>query len=182
MSEQNNKGIFTKNVKIIDASVQYTPPKESWQKRGDDILLTLTLDVGNAEFQPELVLRGYFNKQEDGSWKNNGTATKIKILFDSVGVNWDNSFIKEDYELTDSSLEELSGKEFCKLSYVWGVKDNGKSGWNAWTEVAKVGDDQKLKDKFLDAVKNKWVRDYRPNASVQQDSSEESKVGNDFQL
>ena len=181
MTEQNSKGIFTKNVKIVDASVQYTPPKESWQKRQDDIILTLTLDVG-ADFQQELILRGFFNKNEDGSWKNNGTATKIKILFDSVGVNWDNSFVKESFELTDSSLEELAGKEFCKLSYVWGVKDDGKSRWNDWTEVAKVGDDQKLKDKFQDAVKNKWVRDYRPNASSQKESSEESKAGSDYQL
>ena len=181
MNEQNTKGIFTKNVKIVDASVQYTPPKESWQTRQDDMLITLTLDVG-ADFKPELTLRGYFNKNEDGSWKNNGTATKIKILFDSVGVDWDNSFVKESFELTDSSLEELSGKEFCKLSYVWGLKDNGKSGWNDWTEVAKIGEDQKLKDKFLNAVKNKWVKDYRPNESAEQNSSEESKVGSNYQL
>jgi len=179
MTEQNSKGIFTKNVKIVDASVQYTPPKESWQKRQDDIVLTLTLDVG-ASFQPELALRGFFNKNEDGSWKNNGTATKIKILFDSVGVNWDNSFVKENFELTDSCLEELAGKEFCKLSYVWGVKDDGKTGWNDWTEVAKVGEDQKLKDKFLEAVKNNWVRDYRPQE--QSTSSEESQAGSNFQL
>ena len=76
----------------------------------------------------------------------------------------------------------MAGKEFCKLSYVWGVKDDGKSRWNDWTEVAKVGDDQKLKDKFQDAVKNKWVRDYRPNASSQKESSEESKAGSDYQL
>ena len=182
MTEQSNNGIYTKNVKIIDAKVQYPSAKESWQKRKDDIVLTLTLDVGSDSFQPELILRGYFNKKEDGSFQNNGTATKIKILFDSVGVNWDSSVDKENYELTDDSLEQLAGKEFCKLSYVWGIKDDGKSRWNDWTEVAKVGDDQKLKDKFQDAVKNNWVRDYRPNASSQKESSEESKAGSDYQL
>ena len=179
MSEQSNNGIYTKNVKIVDAKIQYPSTKESWQKRKDDIILTLTLDVGSDSFQPELILRGYFNKKEDGSFQNNGTATKIKILFDSVGVDWDSSVDKENYELTDDSLEQLVGKEFCKLSYVWGVKDDGKSRWNDWTEVIKVGDDQKLKDKFHDAVKNKWVRDYRPQESK---SSEESKSGSDYQL
>lgn len=179
MSEQSNNGIYTKNVKIVDAKVQYPSTKESWQKRKDDIILTLTLDVGSDSFQPELILRGYFNKKEDGSFQNNGTATKIKILFDSVGVDWDSSVDKENYELTDDSLEQLVGKEFCKLSYVWGVKDDGKSRWNDWTEVIKVGDDQKLKDKFHDAVKNNWVRDYRPQESK---SSEESKDGSDYQL
>ena len=74
----------------------------------------------------------------------------------------------------------MAGKEFCKLSYVWGVKDDGKSRWNDWTEVAKVGEDQKLKDKFLEAVKNNWVRDYRPQE--QSTSSEESQAGSNFQL
>ena len=131
MNEQNNKGIYTKAVKIVDASVQYPSTKENWQKRKDDIVLTLTLDVGNDKFQPELVLRGYFNKKEDGSFQNNGTATKIRILFDSVGINADDAIDKE---------------------------------------------------KFIDAVRNKWVRDYRPESNSQDQSNVEEKVDTNFQL
>ena len=182
MNEQNNKGIYTKAVKIVDASVQYPSTKENWLTRKDDIVLTLTLDVGNDKFQPELVLRGYFNKKEDGSFQNNGTATKIRILFDSVGINADDAIDKEKFEISDESLEQLVDKEFCKLSYVYGVKEDGKTGWSDWSEVAKVGDDQKLKDKFIDAVRNKWVRDYRPESNSQDQSNVEEKVDTNFQL
>tara|TARA_R110000744_G_scaffold40374_6_gene91604 strand:+ start:3258 stop:3809 length:552 start_codon:yes stop_codon:yes gene_type:complete len=183
MNEQNKGGIFTKASTIEAVQVNYPTEKESWQKRKDDIILTLTLDVG-ATFKPELILRGYFNKNEDNSFKNNGTATKIKILFDSVSVDWDNSLNKESYELTDESLEELVDKKFCKLSYVWGINDEGKSRWNDWSEVSRVGDDEKLKDKFLDAVKNNWVRDYRPQLKQepQLERPREDKVDNNFQL
>ena len=162
-----NSGIFTNTTKIVDVVVRYNV-KEEWQRREDDISLILTLQYiekkDGTSFTPKPVrISGYFNRNEDGSILNNGTVTKIKILLECAGLNWDESVTEDKQHLTDEAIEKLQGKEVCMLKYVYGRTSSGNTGWNTWSEVAKVGDDEKLKDKFLKAVENGWVKDFRPD-------------------
>ena len=92
-----NKGVFTRTSKIVDVVARYNV-KESWQRREDDIAIELTLDIGKS-FQPTMRVGGFFNRNDDGSIKNFGTATKVKILVESAGLNWDRS-VDENNQLT----------------------------------------------------------------------------------
>ena len=170
-----NQGIFTKKSKIVDVVARYNV-KETWQKREDDISLEITLDIGK-DFQPTYKIGGYFNRNDDGTIKNNGTATKVKILLESAGLNWEDS-LDENNQLSDTALEKLQGAEICTLSYVYGTKPNGKTGWTYWNEVGKPSDSDALKAKFHKAVESGWVKDYRPNESESSGSSDSK----DFQL
>jgi len=155
-----SSGIFTTTTKIVDVVARYNV-KEDWQTREDDISLELTLDIGKS-FQPTTVIGGYFNRNDDGSIKNYGTATKVKILLESAGLDWRES-VDDNHQLTDDALEQLQGKEICMLSYIYGTKPNGKTGWTYWNEVAKAGFDEALRRKFHTAVENEWVKNYRPD-------------------
>jgi|TARA_R100000687_G_C6409369_1_gene145688 hypothetical protein len=182
-----NSGIFTNTTKIVDVVVRYNV-KEDWQKREDDICITLTLpDIEKKDgttFTPRPVtIGGYFNRKDDGSILNNGTVTKIKILFECAGLNWDESVTEDKQHLTDEAVEELQGKEVCMLKYIYGTTSSGNTGWSTWNEVGKVGDDEKLKEKFLKAVENKWVKDFRPDeGSDSFNTSEFDKNSGGYQL
>lgn len=158
MSE--SKGVFVRTSKIADVVARYNV-KESWQRREDDIVLEITLEIGK-DFQPTMRVGGFFNRNDNGSIKNFGTATKVKILVESAGLNWEKS-VDENNQLTDTALEELQGSDICTLSYVYGQTKTGKTGWTYWNEVAKAGQDEVLKRKFLTAVDKGWVKDYRPD-------------------
>lgn len=176
----DRNGVYTRTSKIADVVARYNV-KEPWQKREDDIVLELTLDIGKS-FQPSMRVGGFFNRNDDGSIKNNGTATKVKILIESAGLNWDKS-IDENNQLTDQALEELQNSEICTLSYVYGTTKTGKTGWSYWNEVAKPGEDDTLKNKFFIAVDKGWVRDYNPEDTGGFDPSElEESKSKSYQL
>ena len=125
---------------------------------------------------------GFFNRNDDGSIKNFGTATKVKILLESAGLNWDES-INEDYQLNDAALENLQDSEICTLSYVYGKTKTGKTGWSYWNEVAKAGQDEVLKRKFFTAIDKNWVKDYRPDEPDSFDPTKlEKSESTDYQL
>ena len=169
-----SKGVYTRTSKIADIVARYNI-KESWQRREDDIVLELTLEIGKS-FQPTMRVGGFFNRNDDGSIKNFGTATKVKILIESAGLNWEKS-VDENNQLTDTALEELQNSEICTLSYVYGQTKTGTTGWSYWNEVAKAGQDEVLKSKFFTAVDKGWVKDYRPDetGSFDPPKQEESK-------
>jgi hypothetical protein len=145
--------------------------QEKWQKRPDDIAVFLTLDIGQ-NFDYEMRIGGYFNRNDDGSVKNWGAALKVKILLDALGIE---GKLSEDFQLTDKILDEIVGKKFLRLSYVSGTKENGKPRWFDWNEVGKLGQEDRLKERFMKAVNDGYVKNFRPDTSDDFDPAELEK-------
>jgi len=171
-SNTSNKrtGVFVSEATIKNIVVKYDI-QEEWQKRPDDIAVFLTLDVGQ-NFDYEMRIGGFFNRNEDGSVKNWGAALKVKILLDALNIK---GSLTEDWQLPDEIVEEMMGKKFLRLSYVSGTKENGKSRWFDWNEVGRLGQEDRLKERFMKAVNDGWVKNFRPDTSNDFDPAELEK-------
>ena len=171
-SNTSNKrtGIFVSEATIKNIIVKYDV-QEKWQKRPDDIAVFLTLDVGQ-NFDYEMRIGGYFNRNEDGSVKNWGAALKVKILLDALSVE---GKLTDDWQLPDETVEEMMGKKFLRLSYVSGTKENGKPRWFDWNEVGRLGQEDRLKERFMKAVNDGWVKNFRPDTGDDFDPAELEK-------
>ena len=171
-SNTSNKrtGVFVSEATIKNIVVKYDV-QEEWQKRPDDIALFLTLDVGQ-NFDYEMRIGGYFNRNDDGSVKNWGAALKVKILLDALNIK---GSLTKDWQLPDEIVEEMIGSKFLRLSYVSGTKDNGKARWFDWNEVGKLGQEDRLKERFMKAVRDGWVKNFRPDTSDDFDPAELEK-------
>ena len=171
-SNTSNKrtGIFVSEATIKNVVVKYDV-QEKWQKRPDDIAVFLTLDVGQ-NFDYEMRIGGYFNRKDDGSVKNWGAALKVKILLNALDIE---GKLSKDFQLTDEILDEMIGKKFLRLSYVSGTKENGKPRWFDWNEVGKLGQEDRLKERFMKAVNDGWVKNFRPDTSDDFDPAELEK-------
>ena len=171
-SNTSNKrtGVFVSEATIKNIVVKYDV-QEEWQKRPDDIALFLTLDVGQ-NFDYEMRIGGFFNRNEDGSVKNWGAALKVKILLDALNIK---GSLTKDWQLPDEIVEEMIGKKFLRLSYVSGTKDNGKARWFDWNEVGRLGQEDRLKERFMKAVNDGWVKNFRPDTGDDFDPAELEK-------
>ena len=171
-SNTSNKrtGIFVSEATIKNVVVKYDV-QEKWQKRPDDIAVFLTLDIGQ-NFDYEMRIGGYFNRKDDGSVKNWGAALKVKILLNALDIE---GKLSKDFQLTDEILDEMIGKKFLRLSYVSGTKENGKPRWFDWNEVGKLGQEDRLKERFMKAVNDGWVKNFRPDTSDDFDPAELEK-------
>ena len=171
-SNTSNKrtGIFVSEATIKNIVVKYDV-QEEWQKRPDDIALFLTLDVGQ-NFDYDMRIGGFFNRNEDGSVKNWGAALKVKILLDALNIK---GSLTKDWQLPDEIVEEMIGKKFLRLSYVSGTKDNGKARWFDWNEVGRLGQEDRLKERFMKAVNDGWVKNFRPDTGDDFDPAELEK-------
>jgi len=171
-SNTSNKrtGIFVSEATIKNIVVKYDI-KEEWQKRSDDIIVFLTLDVGQ-NFDYEMRIGGYFNRNDDGSVKNWGAALKVKILLDALNIK---GSLTEDWQLPDEIVEEMIGRKFLRLSYISGTKENGKPRWFDWNEVGGVGQEDRLKERFMKAVRDGWVKNFRPDTGNEFDPAELEK-------
>ena len=171
-SNTSNKrtGVFVSEATIKNVVVKYDV-QEKWQKRPDDIAVFLTLDVGQS-FDYEMRIGGYFNRNDDSSVKNWGAALKVKILLDALGME---GKLTKDWQLSDEAVEEMIGKRFLRLSYVSGTKENGKPRWFDWNEVGRLGQEDKLKERFMRAVKGGWVKNFRPDTGDSFDPAELEK-------
>ncbi len=167
----NNKksdGIFVDTVKIVDAEINYRV-MEKWQKMPDDISLKLTLDIGK-DFQPEMYIGGQFREDKvSGNVISWGTATKVKILLDNIGlgVACDKNAPAGSQKLPDDIKDRMIGQEFLRLMYrSTRTKQDGNYRIKEWQETGMVGpgNAQKLRNKFAEAVSNSWVKDYNPNS------------------
>ena len=171
-SNTSNKrtGVFVSEATIKNIVVKYDV-QEEWQKRPDDIALFLPLDVGQ-NFDYDMRIGGFFNSNEDGSVKTWGAELKVKILLDALNIK---GSLTKDWQLSDEVLEEMIGKKFLRLSYVSGTKDNGKARWFDWNEVGRLGQEDRLKERFMKAVNDGWVKNFRPDTGDDFDPAELEK-------
>ena len=78
--------------------------------------------------------------------------------------------------LDETNLESCVGKEFMRLSYVSGKRDNGKLKYTDFQTVASAQSEKRdLVNIFKDHIKQGWIKNYRPE--VMEDSN--PSIGND---
>jgi len=151
-------GIFVSKSKVSGVKAFYKE-QQKWQQKPDDIGVEMTLDIGK-DFEPTFYVGGIFKKDEFGDKVGIGTVKKIDILLTSLGLD---ASLTEDDKIPEDVINDFVGREFIRLSYVSGVKDNGKSKWSEWQETCAVGIDfNEFTDKFLNAVDKGWVKNYKP--------------------
>lgn len=167
-NNRKSDGIFVDTVKIADAIINYRV-MEKWQKMPDDISLKLTLDIGK-DFQPEMYIGGQFREDKvSGNVISWGTATKVKILLDNIGlgVACDKNASAGSQKLPDDIKDKMIGKDFLRLMYrSIRTKQDGNYRIKEWQETGMVGpgNAQKLRNKFADAISNSWVKDYNSSS------------------
>tara|TARA_R110000824_G_scaffold17372_6_gene70669 strand:- start:3666 stop:4208 length:543 start_codon:yes stop_codon:yes gene_type:complete len=157
-STPKTNGIFVSRSKVSGVKVFYNE-QQKWQKKPDSIGVEMTLDIGK-DFEPTFYVGGQFSMDEFGDRVGIGTVKKVDILLTSLGIDTE---LSDDGKIPEEAVEEFVGKEFTRLSYVSGIKDNGKSKWSEWQETAEAGVDFNiLIDKFLLAVEKGYVKNYKP--------------------
>tara|TARA_R110002020_G_scaffold1370_1_gene6263 strand:- start:3290 stop:3826 length:537 start_codon:yes stop_codon:yes gene_type:complete len=166
MVEKYMSGVFVNEVKIV--SVVPTYEGKEWQKQyKDDVGLDITLDIGR-DFQPVMYIGGSLKKDDFGEVQGVGSAVKVKLFFDELGIKLD------DQELLTQSINEdrfnsVQGMSFQRLSYVTKRKENGKLQYSDFQNVLNVNKPKsELIDKFKESVSNGWIKSYKPELMQEQ--------------
>jgi len=154
------KGVFINLVTITDAE-DISGTTLPFLDRAVDIGIKLTLDIGREDFQPELTIFGNFerdfNTNQIIGW---GSAFCIQELLYKLSykgqLNLDNTIPKE-------AIESLIGKQFYKLAYVSGIKDNGQLRYTNWNLIAAPDEDHEyLAKRFQKSTLSGYPKNYRP--------------------
>ena len=143
------------NATIISAEVVYNKAQK-WQKQPDDVGVEMELDIGKS-FNPTFYVGGFFKKDEvSGNILGWGTAFKVKILLDSIGLRGaklDKTKPAEHQRFPENTAELIVGKTFARLSYkTTRTKDDGGNYWRDWQQVAPENHFEELRTAFMEAA------------------------------
>ena len=183
---KNSENIFVDNVKIVTANLNYET-KQDWQTYSDDMSISMTLDIGR-DFNPSFYIGGNFKKDEtSGEVLGWGTAYKIKLFFDAIGmpIRLSKGKLLQDQRLPQGAESQLIGKEFARLTYKsTKLKKTGDNMWKEWQETRPTSvDHAEFKDIFRNAVANNWIKDFlSPDNDVPFDNKETSTVDLDIDV
>ena len=183
---KNSENIFVDNVKIVTANLNYET-KQDWQTYSDDMSISMTLDIGR-DFNPSFYIGGNFKKDEtSGQVLGWGTAYKIKLFFDAIGmpIRLSKGKLLQDQRLPQGAESQLIGKEFARLTYKsTKLKKTGDNMWKEWQETRPTSvDHAEFKDIFRNAVANNWIKDFlSPDNDVPFDNKETSAVDLDIDV
>ena len=182
----NSENIFVDNVKVVTADINYET-KQDWQTYSDDMSINMTLDIGR-DFQPSFYIGGNFKKDEtSGQVIGWGTAFKIKLFFDAIGmpIRLSKGKLLQDQRLPDDAASQLIGKEFARLTYKsTKLKKTGDNMWKEWQETRPTNvDHAEFKDIFRNAVTNNWIKDFlSPDDDVPFNNKETATVDLDMNV
>lgn len=182
----NSENIFVDNVKVVTADINYET-KQDWQTYSDDMSINMTLDIGR-DFQPNFYIGGNFKKDEtSGQVIGWGTAFKIKLFFDAIGmpIRLSKGKLLQDQRLPDDAASQLIGKEFARLTYKsTKLKKTGDNMWKEWQETRPTNvDHAEFKDIFRNAVTNNWIKDFlSPDDDVPFNNKETATVDLDMNV
>ena len=182
----NSENIFVDNVKVVTADINYET-KQDWQTYSDDMSINMTLDIGR-DFQPNFYIGGNFKKDEtSGQVIGWGTAFKIKLFFDAIGmpIRLSKGKLLQDQRLPDDAASQLIGKEFARLTYTCTkLKKTGDNMWKEWQETRPTNvDHAEFKDIFRNAVTNNWIKDFlSPDDDVPFNNKETATVDLDMNV
>jgi len=141
---------------VLDISGETLP----YLDRPYDIGIKLTLDIGRG-FQPELTIGGNFRRDVDTNevtgW---GSAFTVAEALSRFGYN---SELSADNTIPPDVLQSLVGKQFLRLSYVSGTKQNGKLRYSDWSQIATLDEGaESLAERFRRSLAKGYPRNYRP--------------------
>ena len=183
---KNSENIFVDNVKIVTANLNYET-KQDWQTYSDDMSISMTLDIGR-DFNPSFYIGGNFKKDEtSGQVLGWGTAYKIKLFFDAIGmpIRLSKGKLLQDQRLPQGAESQLIGKEFARLTFKsTKLKKTGDNMWKEWQETRPTSvDHAEFKDIFRNAVANNWIKDFlSPDNDVPFDNKETATVDLDIDV
>ena len=160
MEKKYMDGVFVSNVTIGDVTPVYGGKEWQNEKYKDDIGLDIKLEIGQ-NFQPVFYLGGRLKKDEFGEIKDPGSVRRVMSFFDAINMNPE---FDDNYKLKDTDiLRDCVGREFMRLSYVSGKRDNGKLKYTDFQQVASASSQKReIVDLFKTHVTNGWVKNYRP--------------------
>lgn len=168
INKSSNSGkkenIFVQEVSIDSMDIEYDCKMVENSKFTDDIGIRMKLDIGR-DFTPNFYIGGKFKTGSiDGSVQGWGTAYKVKLFFERLGLllklNKDKSV--KDHRFPEGMAENFVGKKFYRLTYV--SKRLNKFGDNYKTDWQQIGDISKpidnIKEEFMKAVSDGYVKDF----------------------
>lgn len=161
------KDIYINKVKIISA--EDISNQEIFGQRFDMAIETV-LDIGK-DFFPVFTLYGNFKRDADVGITSWGTAFRIKNFFSKLGVRSNRGCFTDELTIPQEWLTEIIGKEFYKLSYVSGTKEEGGLKYSNWSEIS-TNTPEELKSRFLKSFTEKgYPKNYQPDLINSQQES-----------
>ena len=158
------ENIFVQTVKIDEMSIEYDTKMVPNSKYMDDVGVRCKVDIGR-DFKPNFYVGGSFRKNKtDGSIESWGTAYKVKLFFEKLGVplKLQKGKSAEENKLPEGMENSFIGETFHRLTYI--SKRKNKYGDQYKTDWQQIGDSQESKDilksEFLDAVTKGYVKDF----------------------
>jgi len=164
------ENIFIQTVKIDEMSIEYDTKMVENSKYTDDIGVRCKVDIGR-DFKPNFYVGGSFRKSNlDNTVEGWGTAYKVKLFFERLGVPLK---LQKGKSIAENTIPEgmqnsFIGETFHRLTYVSTRKN--RHGDQYKTDWQQIGDSQESKDiikkEFLTAVNKGYVKDFlRPSNS-----------------
>lgn len=156
-------GIYINRATIISAE-DVSGQELAFKDRPYDIAIKLTLDVGR-DFNPSMLIGGNFNRKPDSNevtgW---GGAFVVQDALSRLGYTGD---LDPDNRIPPAALESLIGKEFLRLSYVCGRKDNGKPRYWDWNQIAGTEETpESLAARFKRSLTKGYPRNYAADLAI----------------
>ncbi len=176
------KDIYVNKAKIISA--EDISNKEIFGQRFD-MAIEVVLDIGK-DFFPVFSLYGNFKRDPEIGITSWGTAFRVKNFFKQLGVKANKGCFTDELAIPQEWFTEIIGKEFYKLSYVSGTKEDGSLKYSNWTEIS-LNNPEDLRNRFIKSFTEKgYPRNYQPHLinSLQDNSNpitiDNPEVNNDF--
>ena len=165
-------GVFVNNVSVVSVKPIYGGTEWQNEKYKDDVGLEIVIEIGQS-FQPTFYVGGRLKKDDFGEPVGLGSVRRVAEFFNAINVD---VLMDDTGKLEEKNLESCVGKEFLRLSYVSGKKENNKLKYTDVQNVASANSEKRdLVDTFKEHINNGWVKNYKPELM------EESKplAGND---
>ena len=165
-------GGWVNNVTVVSVVPVYGGTEWQNEQYKDDVGVNVVIEIGQ-DFQPTFYVGGRLKKDDFGEIVGLGSVRRVAEFFNAidVDVNMDDSM-----KLDETNLESCVGKEFMRLSYVSGKRDNGKLKYTDFQTVASAKSEKRdLVSIFKDHINKAWIKNYRPE--VMEDSN--PSIGND---
>jgi len=152
-------GIFINEATIADVQ-DVSGLILPFMERPFEIGIKLYLDIGR-NFQPELVIAGDFKRDPaTGEVVGWGGAFVVQEALSRLGYTGP---LEDGNKIPEEVLLELVGKQFLRLSYVSGQKENGKLRYSDWNQIAtpEEGPDDLLL-RWKRSLQRGYPRNFRP--------------------
>ena len=170
--ESNNNG-FAKNAFCSEVSVKgaknVSGEPTPWGT-SRDLAIELDLAISGKDFIVKQTLGGNFKKDKDGKISDWGAAFPIRQFIDDSGYldlldkNEKENFVLllEDGKIPQSFIDYINDKTLYRISYVKGLKPDGKLHWVPFSQL--FFEEQKAKDTFVEQTTKGYPKNYDPLA------------------